>query len=317
MLNGDGFERVTGSWNRPYHDVCLAYAQALVASGHAAGVQSATNEWAVEAGDLSAYAAVIWFLGDDSRTDETFDASEQSLLQNYLDNGGSLFASGAEIGYDLAFGNSDDLDFLQNTLHVSYAGDDANNQNLTGLAPYFSGVTLTYGDTPYIEDWPDYFEAVNGGSVAVKYGNDLNAAILYEEDDTRVLTLGLAFETISGQAGRTEFMDRILGFLLGTSSTEITSRMEFHLEPVYPNPVNGQLRIPLQVAETGNYQSVIFDLQGKEVYRSHPQNLEPGRKILLWSGLDQSGRLVASGTYILQIRNPEYIIGYQSFTVIR
>jgi hypothetical protein len=49
----------------------------------------------------------MWMCGEEATESESFGAVEQSLVQTYLQGGGKLFASGAEIGWDLvARGNT-------------------------------------------------------------------------------------------------------------------------------------------------------------------------------------------------------------------
>ena len=56
-------------------------------------------------------------LGDESYLDATFDRDEQVIVKNYLQNGGRLFVSGSEVGYDLAnLGNSYDQFFFSDFL---------------------------------------------------------------------------------------------------------------------------------------------------------------------------------------------------------
>ena len=57
---------------------------------------------------LSDYTLVDWVLGEESAPDETLNAKERAHLAAFLDNGGALFLSGAEVGW-----------------HLDYVGDDA------------------------------------------------------------------------------------------------------------------------------------------------------------------------------------------------
>jgi hypothetical protein len=53
----------------------------------------------VIAGDvnLAGYDTVVWILGEESTEDDTFNATEQEKVEQFLAAGGNLFLSGAEI----------------------------------------------------------------------------------------------------------------------------------------------------------------------------------------------------------------------------
>jgi subtilisin family serine protease len=88
---------------------------------------------------LSQYKLVIWFTGCEFTN--TLTATDQTNLQSYLDNGGRLFISGQDIGYDIVTvqGNGGPGTFYQNYLHATYVTDDALGRSYTGLNN-FSGL---------------------------------------------------------------------------------------------------------------------------------------------------------------------------------
>ncbi len=80
---------------------------------------------------------------------------------------------------------------------------------------------------------------------------------------------------------------------------------EFNLSPAYPNPFNGEVRLSLKTAETSDLRLNIFDTSGNlQYYSALPNN---GRNIqtINWDGRDQSGELLASGSYIFQVSSPD------------
>jgi subtilisin family serine protease len=85
---------------------------------------------------LSQYELVIWLTGGEYRN--TLTSTDQVNLGSYLDNGGRLFVSGQDIGYDIA-GST----FYQNYLHATYVTDDALGNSYTGLN-IFSGLFVTF-----------------------------------------------------------------------------------------------------------------------------------------------------------------------------
>ena len=302
ILIVDGFDRTTGSWSSGHHDFATYYSAAIVNAGMDAAISTSSNEWARSAMDLSNFETIIWFLGDDSRADETFSASEQSAISTYLNGGGSLMASGAEIGYDLSAGSSADMTFLQEVLHISYAGDDANNTSIHGVPPYFGGFAGTYGTFPYEEDWPDHFAPIHDGEIALQYGNGLIAAVGYRSDDQATFVMGLAFETIDNESHRAELMNLILSYFEGLATIdEIQIPQTSSIQRVYPNPFNGSVNIMYTLNGLGAGLLTFYDMQGRVVQEETVLATSPGQYTWIWNGRNNVGEPLASGAYFVQL----------------
>ena len=121
-----GAERVRPRQSNSY-DYVVQVASAIEANAPDLVVDTTSNE-ALIAGNiqLANYTAVFWILGEESTADHTFDATEQSLVSNYLASGGQLFVSGSEIAWDLDSQNNGQA-FYNNTLRADYVADDANS----------------------------------------------------------------------------------------------------------------------------------------------------------------------------------------------
>jgi len=178
---------------------------------------SASNE-AVESGDVSLldYGIVDWIVGEESTQDETLSAAEQGLLKTFIDGGGSLFISGAEIGWDLDhLGSSSDRAFYNTYLRAAYAGDDAATYQVAPVAGrIFAGLPAFRFDTLYNADYPDQLTPLGGAQAALIYsgGAGGTAAIQYANGCQRLVYFGFPFETIE-TARRAEVMGRALDFL--------------------------------------------------------------------------------------------------------
>jgi subtilisin family serine protease len=93
-------------------------------------------------GKLTGYAGVIWFTGDTYQDTLTF--ADQLNLASYLENGGRLFMTGQDIGFDI--GSSG---FYSDYLHAAYLTDDANGTFYSGTNSFgglFVGLPLNSGD---------------------------------------------------------------------------------------------------------------------------------------------------------------------------
>ncbi|MEM1098044.1 MAG: hypothetical protein AAGH92_04580, partial [Planctomycetota bacterium] len=197
-------------------DYAVAHAEAIEAwAPRGLAVATAMNEAAIAGDvDLSDYDAVVWILGEESTADDTFDATEQALVTAYLNAGGKLFVSGAEIGWDLDNLNNGRT-FYNQTLRADYAADDANTYDAAGVnGSIFEGISLTFDDGTYVYDatFPDVINPANGSTLAMNYGasgTGGGAAVQFNE---QLVMLGFPFETILGERDRYDVMGAALDY---------------------------------------------------------------------------------------------------------
>jgi len=70
----------------------------------------------------------------------------------------------------------------------------------------------------------------------------------------------------------------------------------------YPNPFNGQLRIPLTLGAGSDTELTILGSNGQRVRRLLRQSMGAGVHEVQWDGTDEKGQLVASGTYLISMK---------------
>ncbi len=75
----------------------------------------------------------------------------------------------------------------------------------------------------------------------------------------------------------------------------------FQIHAAYPNPFNPVTTIPVTISEPATIHARIYDLTGRLVYDFGQREYNPGTIQLRWSGIAQSGKPVASGTYFLLV----------------
>jgi len=178
----------------------------------------AANE-AVEAGlvPLAAYRAVVWICGEESTADETFSAAEQGRVAAYLDGGGALLASGAEIGWDLVEkGDPTDQSFFGAAFGAAYLADDADTNQASGSGAFVELGELAFDDGSagiYPVEYPDVFSA-GGGEEVLAYAGGATAAVAYARNPGRSVIVGFPLETITDAGKRAEFLDLALAWLL-------------------------------------------------------------------------------------------------------
>ena len=174
VLIVDGFDRRNGSFTETYHTFSSDYFEAIRET-RIAEVTTTKNEYILDGSLLlSDYDMVVWYLGDESTVDETFDASEQGLVKTYLENGGKLFVSGSEVAWDLGSrGTEDDKDFLNNYLKAEFVGDGVEGytpaKGTSGTS--FEGLEIPFGIT-YPEDFPDAIAPSTGAVSVFDYNAD-------------------------------------------------------------------------------------------------------------------------------------------------
>lgn len=312
VLIVDGFDRYggSGSWHLPWHRFAAVHGSALAANGF--GFESVSNE-AVTAGivDLRDYDAVVWGMGDESTADETFSQAEQARVRAYLEEGGRLFVSGSEIAWDLDNrGSTSDQSFIRDYLKVAYAGDDAGSASVTGTSDgSFGGANLTYGSSPYEEDYPDYFTPVGGGVAALQYGNGRIAAVQYEgpfgsgTEAGKLIVFGFPFETITGTKTQEAVMARVVGFFFPESTTAEDGNVPLagpELASPFPNPSTGSSTITMNLPAAGHVVLSVYDVLGRRVADLADGMFPAGHHEIRWTAAPAPGvyfvRMAAGGT---------------------
>ncbi|HNM45741.1 MAG TPA: fibronectin type III domain-containing protein, partial [Candidatus Sumerlaeota bacterium] len=183
---------------------------------------SASNE-AVISSDIALgnYEVLVWIAGEESSADVTFNATERTAVQNFLNLGGrNIFVSGAEVGFDLARPtNGIAPTFYNNYLAAAYVGDDGGSYQATGVAgTILAGITMNFpaSATMYNADYPDVLNGINGSVLCANYtgGGTGGAAIQFSGGSParKVVNFGFPFEGINSASVRNQTMAAILGF---------------------------------------------------------------------------------------------------------
>jgi spore germination protein YaaH len=302
----DGFDRTSASYNLPQHSFAASYGAPIVAAGR---VFDCADNNAVVAGarSLSGYAGVLWFLGDESVADQSFSPAEQALLAAYMEQGGRLFVSGSEIGYDLDRSASPNYApaWYSGVLKASYIGDAATGTAFSGdQGSIFEGIAGAFGQV-YPEDYPDIIAPAGGASAAMHYNPSQVAAISYRgtfgsgSAEGCVVYLAFTFETIASAQTRNASMARILDFFEGVAGIEPQREIPAAIALLqnYPNPFNPTTTIEFALPRAGHVSMKLYDVLGREIATLLEEPLDAGRHRLAFDG----GNL-PSGTYFYVLR---------------
>jgi hypothetical protein len=180
--------------------------------------------------DVSDYFGLYWFLGRESLRDETFTDAEQVLVADFLDAGGRLFLSGANISFDLgANGSITDQHFLTNYLTIAYASADAGELNATPVdMQLFDGIgSMALDDgsgATYRVAFPDVYHARTGSTAALVYGSHADGTAVAGITHTgiwRSVVLAFPFETIISASVREQMLVRVVHDFFGTDPLAI------------------------------------------------------------------------------------------------
>jgi hypothetical protein len=216
---GDTIERQT--WPRANSfDYVVQHAEALAVNGY--GFSSCSNEAVIDNDVvLDDYDIAVWILGRESVEDETFGVVEQANVTSFLNNGGALFTSGSELGYDLV-AQGGGATFLQDTLRTLYSADDAGTYNVTpaagGILDGLAGFNFNPGSgAPYDVAYPDVLAAGTDAQVCLEYAGGAAAGIEYTGVIYNTVTFGFPFETITSESMRADVMQRVIEFLLSAT----------------------------------------------------------------------------------------------------
>ncbi|MDD3966158.1 MAG: T9SS type A sorting domain-containing protein [Candidatus Neomarinimicrobiota bacterium] len=310
VLIVNGFDRATAGNS---YNFVRQHASAVRNSGRIP--VSASNE-ALTEGLVSPddHAAVIWILGEESTVDETFSDAEQNRVKSYLQNGGRLFVSGAEIAWDLDYkGSSSDKAFCHDFLRLCYVQDSPNNAVGTYYGVEASGPEIfaelgsfsfdngTQGS--YDVRYPDVLGVSGDSQGFLKYTgcNTGFAGIVYEgmfpDGNTagKVMVLGFPFETVYPESRRDALMESFFRFTeegLAIGDAGDVPQI-FLLETNYPNPFNPATKIRYRLPSRAEINVTIFDMNGKEVRTLVSRTQEAGYYTQEWNAEG-----FASGLYV-------------------
>ena len=76
----------------------------------------------------------------------------------------------------------------------------------------------------------------------------------------------------------------------------------FTLSQNFPNPFSARTEIRYELPQAGRVEVEIFSITGQLVRRLDLSQQPPGNHVVIWDGLDQGGRPIASGVYIYRLR---------------
>mgnify|MGYP000539553379 CR=1 FL=1 len=244
----------------------------------------------------------------------SFSDEEVVALEAFMDNGGDVFVSGQDIGWDIndAAGNGTTASksFYTNYLHADYVADGSiTNDKLTAVTTdgLFGGVSNStiidkYGGNIY----PDEMDPINGGVAVFNYkGDSTKVGGIRYQGAYKMVFLGIGIEMISDAAVRDEVVKLSYRWFNDLISVEEFDAAMKKLN-VYPNPSEGQVTIP-NLMENESYTISVFDVLGKKVFEETKTTLE--------NHLKMDFKELASGSYTLKVSGKE--LNYSASLILK
>jgi hypothetical protein len=144
-------------------------------------------------------------------------------LGRFMDAGGALFISGSYVGTDLfaaAQRDSTGMRFAEETLKYTWVtGHASRTGNVIPVAGQFTmqsapiSFNTTLNDKIYSVESPDAIAPVKGGSVLLRYADNLFSAAVGFKGKGNIVVMGFPFETITTLAARDAVMKGVVEYL--------------------------------------------------------------------------------------------------------
>lgn len=338
VLIVNGFDRVTGTNNT--FDFIKEHGSALHDNDYL--FDSASNEAIINKYiKLTDYQIVDWILGEEGTATSSFNDIEQTLIQEFLMDGGKLFVSGSEVGYDLSDkGDNNDKLFYEKFLRANYISDAAGgrqaNYNAYGVqGTLFDGVNLSFDDGTqgsYDVDWPDGIKPISNEEINLKfegvdYDSSGGAGISYRGGfggsplSGGLVYLTIGFESIYPENKRNIIMKRVMHYLDGPFTSIMDENQLVPDKPritaLYPNPSNKSISIEFQIIRhTPIAYLSITDILGRELFNMSVQSLPTKNQKFNWTGTLKNGTEAPSGIYIAKLSQGNQLVT-KRFTLLK
>ena len=339
VLIVNGFDRITGTVNT--YDFIFEHGSAVDKNSYS--FDSASNEAIINGIiKLSTYPIVNWILGEEGAATSSFDENEKKIIEGYILNGGRLFISGSEIGYDLVEkGSLSDLKFYEDYFKAQYISDAAGGTSgvysVEGVPnSLFDGYSFSFDNGEngnYNVDWPDGIKPI-GNAVSilrftgVDYDSRGGAGVAFRGNFANsvmpagLVYLSVGFESIYPDSIRTMVMGEVLQYLDAPIASTVDEDDAvvpdgLSISALYPNPSNRSISIEFQVRVlTPIAYLTITDLMGREIFKMSALSLPTKIQRYNWNGLTSRGEKAPSGVYIVNLSQGKNLVS-KKFTLLK
>jgi hypothetical protein len=260
---------------------------------------------------LAKFPVVVWLTGD--ATTNTVTADDTLALGEFLDGGGGLFMTGANIGEEIG-----SWPFYGDRLHAGFVSGATGDYVLEGVPGSPVGDTLLICEEPskdVIEPLADadtalVYLTMEGGVAAIAYADTVGPGATGH----RLLYFGFDFGWVDDQSPITmhkpELMDSVLTWLMLVTGVDEEPPFDperpraFWLRQNFPNPFGPSTTISYALPGGGErVQLRIYNIAGQLVRELVDEPQEAGVYVVDWDGRNATGSRVSSGVYFYRLES--------------
>lgn len=281
------------------------YTSALDASGKVYAKWDRLVDGELSATQLNYFDIAVWNAG---LAYPVLTAADMAALGAYLDDGGRMFISGQDIGWDLCDPASLDmttetLAWYNTYLGADYVVDRVGDLTVAGLDgdPIGDGLefALQGGTGANNQEYASQIAARAGAVGCFLYSPGKVAGVRYESGPFRVVYLAYGLEGQDTESSRFAVMARSLDWLAPVPvSVPGAAPLAFALEPVRPNPTQGALTVRFALPSAAPASLELFDVAGRCMAAHDVGSLGAGQHTLDLG----EGRPLAPGLYLVRLQ---------------
>jgi hypothetical protein len=289
----------SGIWTTALNQLGYLYEQWDINTDHGGAAPSYAN--------VQGFDIMIWETG--FRFSSPPSASEQALMKQFVDAGGSLYFTSQ---YFLNSLNNVPNDFTQNYLGIASWTVDTGYTSLLGVAgdPIGDGLNLPLTFSPPSFNKGD--NAVPSTAVTGLRGNENSNALIHNvKSGAKIVFMPAAFNavsTVDADPNNQKFLlGRILNWLHPAPPADAPDGnvlFTTRIDAVRPNPFNPKTEISFTLSPVGANGPVnleVFDLGGRKVAQLASGRMTPGVHVQTWNGISDGGKPVESGVYFARL----------------
>jgi poly-gamma-glutamate synthesis protein (capsule biosynthesis protein) len=243
------------------------------------------------------HSALTWFRAD--------NAYQARVMARFYDSRYSESPVGDE---DLALRFDGSTGWIQQWTDLDTPADAAYFELRCGHEPPASGTGYSWYDDMAFIEWEPWTDG--GSSRDIPAPNNYRYLQVRSTNTSATEVLAVYNETAYGSDTGSTFVD----------STPAPTKLRLHC---FPNPANPRVTVELDLSALGKAAPIhdatieVFDVRGHKVRVLHQGPLPAGlRHGVTWDGLNDQGRLLASGVYLVQAVVGERRVG-QKVMLIR
>ncbi|MBD3235812.1 MAG: hypothetical protein GF330_03835 [Candidatus Eisenbacteria bacterium] len=290
---------VDDDWIAGYED---AFTDALDYFGYSYGVWD-HNLQVPSAAVLGNFPIAIWATGSaDPDWNPVLTQEDRDALAGYLDGGGNLFITGADIASALEEEGGAGYQWLQDYLHATMVAEVMTDRDLEGVPgdPVSTELDLVIegGDGADNQNDPDDIDPADGSATVIwTYDDNRNGALRADTGTYKVVFQAFGFEAIDNASDRRITLRRIIRWFQGVGEADETPPVFRAALNSLPNPVRNGATLRFTLPQAGPAELHVFGLDGRLVRTLASGMHAAGNHVVSWDRTDQSGARVPAGVY--------------------